>query len=544
MRQETSQTDPLAQHDRYKGDRGHLCDGQMAPRAHTRRIVGTYMPPTARRYNRPQGPWHVPTLDQLGSRLSGEVVDGRYRLSPDQLEALVATVAGGLAKAGARRYTAVSWQLPNSLLALVLYRACWRIGAVASPVHHSMGSSEVSASLEQVQPSVVLEAPKRALSDPVAIAELFGGAPVPSGAVRSQPFDPAVVLFTSGSTGSPKAVLHTNRSLACKALLMSKVHEVGAADAVLMPAPLAHVSGLLNGVLLPGACAMRSVLMGRFDPVEALELVQREHITFMAGPPTFFVSMTAALSDSGDAPRSVSSLRLISTGGASVTPAFVQTTAEAFSCRVKRTYGSTEAPTITTSLSTDPISAARDTDGRALGEVELRITDPLTGKQLSPGDQGELVVRGPELFAGYVDKDQTLASIARGGWFRTGDLATLDPDGWLKIAGRLKDLIIRGGENIPAAQVEAVLESHPSVRQAVVVGYPDELMGERVAAFVVLQGEFSLDMCREWFKKQGVARFKAPERIVTLDHLPLLGSGKPDRAKLAKLAACDIPWSP
>ena len=180
----------------------------------------------------------------------------------------------------------------------------------------------------------------------------------------------------------------------------------------------------------------------------------------------------------------MSSVRLISSGGASVTPAFVEDTARTSACRVKRTYGSTEAPTVTTSTDDDPFEKARDTDGRAVGEVELRVSDPETGRRLPTGAPGELWVRGPEMFAGYADKAQTAAVIARGGWFRTGDLATVDHEGWLRIVGRLKDVIIRGGENISASEVEAALEAHPAIRHAVAVGYPDPLMGERVAAFV------------------------------------------------------------
>jgi cyclohexanecarboxylate-CoA ligase len=123
------------------------------------------------------------------------------------------------------------------------------------------------------------------------------------------------------------------------------------------------------------------------------------------------------------------------------------------------------------------------------------------------------------------------------GWFRTGDLATIDPDGWLTIVGRIKDIIIRGGENIAAAEVEGVLEAHPAVRQAVAVGYPDDRLGERVCAFVVTAAPFELDDCRRWFEERGVARYKTPERVVRLDELPVLAAGKPDRAALARLAS-------
>jgi acyl-CoA synthetase (AMP-forming)/AMP-acid ligase II len=317
--------------------------------------------------------------------------------------------------------------------------------------------------------------------------------------------------------------------------LMARVHGLGPADAVLMPAPMAHISGLLNGVLVPGAAGLRSVLVRRFDPEQALALVARERISFLAGPPTFFIAMARALAEGPDS--DVSSIRLVSSGGASVTPAFVEDTARTFDCRVKRTYGSTEAPTVTTSTNDDPFEKARDTDGRAVGAVELRISDPETGTRCATGTPGELWVRGPEMFAGYADVAQTGTVIAPGGWFRTGDLATVDGDGWVRIVGRLKDVIIRGGENISASEVEGALEAHPDVRHAVAVGYPDPLMGERVAAFVESAAPFDLEECRRWFTARGMAVFKTPEKVERLDHLPLLGSGKPDRAALQRRAA-------
>jgi cyclohexanecarboxylate-CoA ligase len=478
----------------------------------------------------------VPTLDALLTANGGEIVDGSARLSPEAVNDVVARVAGGLRSQGVKRGDVVAWQLPNSLAAAILTRACWRIGAVAAPVLHSFGTSDVSAALGQVDPALKVELDPDAISDPTSIVEQLGGNPVLPDTSGIRPSDVALVLFTSGSTGTPKAVLHTHRSLSWKATLMARVHGLGPTDAVLMPAPMAHISGLLNGVLVPGAAGLRSVLVRRFDPLGALELVDRERVSFLAGPPTFFVAMASALGDESGRHYNMSSVRLISSGGASVTPAFVEDTARTFNCRVKRTYGSTEAPTITTSTTEDPVDKARDTDGRAVGLVELRVSDPITSTKMSVGQRGELWVRGPEMFAGYVDPLQTAAAIAPGGWFRTGDLATVDREGWLCIVGRLKDVIIRGGENISASEVEAALEAHPAIRQAVAVGYPDPLMGERVAAFVVATSPFDLDECRRWFAHRGVAKFKTPERIVQLAQLPLLGSGKPDRAQLQRRA--------
>jgi acyl-CoA synthetase (AMP-forming)/AMP-acid ligase II len=189
---------------------------------------------------------------------------------------------------------------------------------------------------------------------------------------------------------------------------------------------------------------------------------------------------------------------------------------------VKRAYGSTEAPTITTTHAGDPVERGWETDGRPTGEVELRL-----------GADDELLVRGPELFAGYLDPAATRAAVVDG-WFHTGDQARID-DGWLTITGRLKEVVIRGGENISVAEVEAVLEAHPSVRHAVAVGEPDERLGERLVAVVVADDDFDLEECRAWFELRHATRFTWPERVVVVDQIPTLPAGKPDRDAVRRL---------
>ena len=505
----------------------------------------TYRHPRAREYLAPGGAWDAPSLDALVTdaarrtrrdvlvdRSTGSEAEG-VRLTGHELDACVGALAGGLRAAGVRRGDVVAWQAPNWYEVVLLYRACWRLGAIAGPIHHLAGPADVERMLAVLEPKVWL--PRDDVRGPGARFERLlddtTGAAVTDSAAR--PSDLAVVLFTSGSSGSPKAALHTQRGLAYKARVMIDVHRLKPRDAVLMPAPLAHISGLLNAVLIPGVLPMRAHLMDRWVPEHAVDVIARERITFMIGPPTFFVALMDA---PGFSPARVESLRLVSSGGAGVTPAFVDEASQRLGARVKRTYGSTEAPTITTSTPRDSVGRARETDGRATGVAELRVSDPVTGREQPVGESGELWLRGPELFAGYTDREQTRAAISKG-WFRTGDLATVDADGWLTIVGRIKDVIIRGGENIAAAEVEGVLEAHPMVRQAVAVGYPDDRLGERVCAFVVTSGPFDLDACRAWFERQGVARFKTPERVVRVDELPLLAAGKPDRAALRARAS-------
>jgi acyl-CoA synthetase (AMP-forming)/AMP-acid ligase II len=223
-----------------------------------------------------------------------------------------------------------------------------------------------------------------------------------------------------------------------------------------------------------------------------------------------------------------------------VTPDFVAAAASGLGAQVKRSYGATEIPTIATCRPDDPVERCRETDGRALGEGAIRTVDPATGRDVGPDEPGEVWYRGPEMFVGYLDAEDNRGALERG-WFRTGDRGVLDADGWLRIVGRLSDVIIRGGENIAPAEVERVLEEHPAVRQAVVVGAPDDRLGERVAAVVVADGAFDLATCRAWFAERGVARFKVPEVVVALDAMPTLPAGKPDlvlvRAEVARAMA-------
>jgi acyl-CoA synthetase (AMP-forming)/AMP-acid ligase II len=507
-------------------------------------LRATYRQAQASRYLRPDGAWDVPTLDQLLSppapSAAPAIVDGDVQVDAAGLEQRVAALSGGLRRAGVRRGSVVAWQLPNWWEAIALFRACWRCAAVAAPIHHQVGAAEVDRMIESLDPMVALASPGMPLSEREGVIgvrngdarfeDLTSGRPLTTGSGRGS--DIAVVLFTTGSTGRPKAVLHTHRGLAYKARSMVRAHGLGPDDAALMPSPLAHVSGLLNSVLVPGTAGMPVVLMEKWDPVLGVRLVAEHSVSFMIGPPTLFLGMM----DQGDIRSRVESLRVVSCGGMGVTPEFIDAASAGLGAVVKRTYGSTEAPTVTTSTVADGADKARDTDGHSVGEAELRVVDPATGRTVPPGKPGEVLVRGPELFVGYGEAEQTRASVRRG-WFTTGDLGTLDAEGWLTIVGRLKDVIIRAGENIAAAEVERLLELHPGVRQAVVVGCPDDRVGERVAAFVVGNGRLDVAECRRWFELQGVARFKTPELVVHVDEIPLLGLGKPNRTELQDRAA-------
>ncbi|MGH9211455.1 MAG: class I adenylate-forming enzyme family protein [Acidimicrobiales bacterium] len=487
------------------------------------RLRATHEHPSGAAWARPGGPWHVPALD--------------VALAATSDDQLVGPVAAGLQQLGVGAGDTVAWQRPNDHDAVSLYRACWRLGAIAAPIHHRAGRADVTALLDLLDP----RDPRLVLGpdDPVP----RGTPPVRPGESDVPAGSLAVALATSGSTGTPKVVLHTHRALVYKARLMARVHELGEDDHVLMPAPLAHISGLLNGILVPGVSGMRVTLMDRWEPALALDIIDREQVTFMVGPPAFFVSLIDA---QGRERWRTRSLRLVSCGGAGVTPTFVERASAELGCRVKRTYGSTEAPSVTSWTAGDAPARARDTDGRPVGAAELRVvrvTPPQPGSVGNAsadvgevGEVGEVQVRGPELFVGYSDPAATHAAFTADGWFRTGDLGRVDTEGWLTIVGRTGDVVIRGGENIAASEVATVLEAHPAVRQAVVVGVADERLGERVGVVMVPAGPaLTLPQCREWFAARGITRFKWPEVLVAVDELPLLPSGKPDRTALLSM---------
>ncbi len=508
----------------------------------------TYRQADATRYLRPGGAWDVPTLDPLLSSAApapapasrAAVVDGDVTVDAGSLERLVSALAGGLRSSGVGRGDVVCWQLPNWWEAVALFRAAWRCGAIAAPIHHQVGPTEVAGMLDFLRPTVSLASAGMPLGDLVpaigvrgeagGFDALLGGPELRTG--RARGVDLAVVLFTTGSTGDPKAVLHTHRGLAYKARSMVRAHGLGAGDTALMPSPLAHVSGLLNSVLVPGTAGMPVVLMEKWDPEQGVRLAGAHAVSFMIGPPTLFLGMM----DVPGMQSSVGALRVVSCGGMGVTPEFVERARHELGATVKRTYGSTEAPTVTTSTATDRPDKARDTDGRSVGDAVVKLVEPGTGRGVRTGERGEVLLRGPELFVGYGRPEQTEQAVRRG-WFATGDLGTLDEEGWLTIVGRCKDVIIRAGENIASVEVERLLELHPGVRQAVVVGCPDERVGERVAAFVVGDGAIDVEECRHWFSSHGVARFKTPELVVHVDEIPLLGIGKPDRTTLRDRAA-------
>jgi acyl-CoA synthetase (AMP-forming)/AMP-acid ligase II len=507
-----------------------------------RRRLATFAHPRTQEYESPDGPWHGQTLCRLlqeAPERDDLICGDRIRLSTTDLRAAVRRVAGWLRGRGVRPGDAVAFQLPNGPDAVVLYLATWWAGALAVPFHDSLTSVEARRVTERLHGVTVLVAdPESALACAADVKLPAGGTArlgaQPAGQQPAcRPADAAVVLTTSGSSGVPKSVIHSHRSLSAKARQLATLHGTSVDDTVLVPAPLAHMAGLLHAVLHPLGTGAKAVIMPRWNAARALQLVRDERVTMLFGPPIYTLGIAAA---EGFTPDSVASVRLVSSGATAITESYVQNVSQQFGAVVKRTYGSTEAPVACTSYPGDDPERFWRTDGRPAPGVELQIRDA-NGTVLGPNETGEIWLRGPELCDGYLDADVT-ASTFVDGWMRTRDLGTVDDEGFLTVGGRIGGLIIRGGMNVSSREIEAALESYPAIRQAVVLGYPDDMYGERIAAFIVTAETFDRPRCVEWFAEHGVAKYKVPDRIVTLDEIPVLSSyQKPDVQALRAMIA-------
>jgi acyl-CoA synthetase (AMP-forming)/AMP-acid ligase II len=516
------------------------------------------------------GSWRTDTVWQAFAATAARqpdrtaLVEGDTRLAFRDVAARAEIVAGGLATLGVSPGDAVAVQLPNWWETVVVLLATTRLGAVAVPIPPIHRAREVGFILRQTAARTLcipgryrdcdhreliasLRPELPALGDVIVVrdvatvglqpfASLAGTAPPPAGA----PGDVALVMYTSGTTADPKGVLHSHQTLLAEARSLVPVHGVGAGDTVLMPSPLTHVSGLVHALLVPAAVGSSAVLMPRWDPGEALRLIATERVTYMVGAPTFLrdLARNAALPASD-----VSSFRLYSCGGADVDPTLVSEAARRLGCVAKRVYGSTEFPTITTSGPDDPPARRVDSDGRPIGAAELRLVDDDDG-EVSAGREGEILARGPECFLGYLDPALNAEVFTADGWFRTGDLGTLDADGYLRITGRKKDIIIRKGENISAREVEDLLAAHPAVADAAVIGLPEAAAGEIACAVLRLRpgaAILSLDDVTSHLLACGLSKRKLPERLVVTDDLPRTASGKVLKRALRERLSTRVP---
>lgn len=528
-------------------------------------------PECAERYRR-EGHWGGAALGERFAitcatrRYADALIDGAERLSFAEWERRSQRAALGLLALGVGPGDAVAYQLPNWWEAAVIFLAAARVGAVVNPVLPHFRARELRFILRQSNAAVlVIPGEFRGCDYPQLIAELRPELPslrevlvarseapprlrslaafldtpwerAPQTADRVVgAVDPAsllMLMYTSGTTADPKGVLHTHDTLIAEVQSLARIHALTPRDRTLMPSPLTHVSGVVHAILTPALLGTSAVLMERWDPAHGLELIGRERVTYMVGAPTFLQDL---VEHPARAAHDGSSLRLFSCGGASVSAELIRRARAELGCVAKRVYGLTEFPTITTTDADDALSMGVETEGRAIVPGEVRIVDA-DGRRVAAGAEGEIQARGPECFVGYADAALDADAFTADGWFRTGDLGTLDESGYLRVTGRLKDIVIRKGEKFSVRELEELIAQHPSVADDAVLALPDPRTGERACAVVALRpgASLTLDELVRFLRGAGLAAQKLPEQLEVVSELPRTDSGKISRAELVK----------
>jgi acyl-CoA synthetase (AMP-forming)/AMP-acid ligase II len=482
------------------------------------------------------------------------VVNGDRQLTFAQLYEQALHLASALRARGLRQGDVISFQLPNWSETLVINLAACIGGWVCNPIVPIYRDAEVRFILKDAQSKVLfiptsyrsidyeqmvgrLRAELPQLKEVFVVRASSTGLPryedlLSERAATPESF-PAVdanavklLMYTSGTTGEPKGVLHSHNTLRADIDANIRFRSLTPADVLLMASPVTHITGYLYALELPFAAGITALLMDRWNAVEGCDLIERHGVTFSSGATPFLAELVGVAEQTG---RSLPSMRLYGSGGAPVPPDLVRRARKAMpNCQTYRAYGCSEAPTISLGLAQgDPVELAATTDGRVVNH-EVRIVDAETGAALDGGQEGEILTRGPEVMLGYTNPEHTKAAFDAEGFFRTGDLGRLDSRGYITISGRKKDIIIRGGENLSAKEIEDVLHQHPSVLEAAVVAMPHPRMGETPCAFVTLRPGSSLDfdVMKAFLDQAQLARQKIPERLEILAQLPRNAAGK------------------
>ena len=505
------------------------------------------------------------------------VVDARgTRLTYAEVDDRAARIAAWLRASGVGPGDVVSVQLPGWAEAVCVNAACLRIGAVVNPLLTAYREAELRDALHRCR-SRALIVPTRfrgADHEPLAAAlaaELehlvavavvpHNGRPatlLPDLAALVAAHDPlpddartpgrgedvAAVLFTSGSETQAKGVLLSHDNVLSGERAFAAVLGVGPTDRVFVPAPPGHATGYLHGLTLPYLTGAAALLLDVPTGPASLAMIRAERAT--CG--TAAASVVSCLLDACPPGEPLApGLRFLGCGGSPV-PRSLARRALDLGVRLLSVYGSTESAPHALTTPADDLERVLTTDGRPVPGVEVRVVDPVTRAPLGVGEVGEAASRGPQVFRGYLGEPALTAEVLDAdGWYYSGDLAVLDADGYLRVVGRRKDVIIRGGENISAAEVELVLRERPEVRDTAVVAVPDRRLGEAVCAFLVLVPGTTapdLEALREQFLARGLAKYKIPARVEVLDALPLSPAGKVRKDVLRDRAAALPPVRP
>lgn len=437
-------------------------------------------------------------------------------------------LAAGLRSRGVGPGDVVAIQLPNWREAAVTFWAASFLGAVIVPIVHFYGRKELAHILAtakprvfvtaeefgrmQYQPDLCADIPIVGLVGTESFDELLAEEPM-AGTVATDPSSPALIAFTSGTTRDPKGVVHSHQTLSCETRQLLDNYPPGRGRQ-LTATPVGHFIGMVGAFLIPVLEGAPIDLVDVWDPGKVLELMKSDGMSVGGGPPYFVTSLLDHPDCTDDHRRLFTTVGL----GGSTVPAAVTRRLADLGMFVFRSYGSTEHPSITGSGPHAPEDKRLYTDGNPRPGVEIRIAE-----------DGEIFSRGPDLCLGYTDDELTARSFDDDGWYRTGDVGVVDEDGYLTITDRKADVIIRGGENISALEVEEVLMAMPSVVEAVVVAAPDVRLGERTAAVLRTRAGHAmptLDEVRAHFQDAGVARQKWPEELHQVDDYPRTASGK------------------
>ena len=494
-------------------------------------------------------------------------VEGDNRLTAGEAFAQARNLAANLHRMGLREGDVVSFQLPNWTETVVLDIACVLLGLVVNPVVPIYRDAELQMILadcgakilfvpeefrgvrfaemvEKLRPRlpglnhvVVVRGAQRAGA--MRFEELLEPADldaVPWPVQRPEAIK--MIMYTSGTTGRPKGVLHTHETLARAMQACFDHWELRQGDWTLMPSPVTHVTGFSYGIEWPLVVGTRTVFMDRWNAAEAVDLIDDFGVAVTVGATPFLAELVEAADKAGSR---LPSLNVFGCGGAAVPPGLIRRANSAFanSCAF-RIYGATEAPVVTLGyLGATGADAAADTDGEIVG-YEVRVVDD-EGNDVPAGGDGEIIVRGPSLFLGYLDPADRQGALDADGYFRTGDVGRIVNGNGILVTGRKKDLIIRGGENLSAKEIEDALHRHEAVREAAVVSMPHARLGETVCAYVIPAGPARPDVrdMAAFLDGAGLARQKYPERIEYVDDFPRTASGKVRKDMLRKRIAGD-----
>jgi long-chain acyl-CoA synthetase len=458
-------------------------------------------------------------------------------LSYGVLDAAVARAAGLLRARGVAVGDRVGMQLPNVPYFPIVYFGALRLGAVVVPMNPLLKDREVAYHLSDSGARMMVgwhqfEQPARAGSEEagadcmlVAPGEfdrtLAEAQAVDEVADRADD-DPAVIIYTSGTTGTPKGATLTHSNIAAGAEVGRDLVDAGPDSVTVGTLPLFHVFGMNSIMNVTVRARGLLTLIPRFDPGKALEVIERDRATTFGGVPTMYAAM---LHHPDRERHDVASLDLCISGGAPLPVEVLRGFDEAFGCKVLEGYGLSETTGMAT-FNTPDRERKPGSIGTPTGGTQIKLVDD-EDNEVPRGEPGELVMRGPFVMTGYWNRDEATESVMRGGWFHTGDVATVDEDGYFFIVDRKKDLIIRGGYNVYPREIEELIYEHPSVREAAVIGVPHDEYGEEVGAAVVLKDGVSTtpDELRDFVKEQ-VAAYKYPRRVWIVDELPKGPTGK------------------